>query len=180
MISISSSIIVTSTSSLVYHNQMIAKLCLYWSHYLSNLRIRREYNVVKFFYHYMIAKSRCFVSLFFSHAFHMHTWTSHNILVPGPKLPNDPPLDLDGHVLYFPAKESKELSPLLNSVRTIFASSRVGTRMCRALALIASGGSPYSSFENAFEIESNIPIDREDCDLCFGICCGNVIGDENA
>lgn len=104
------------------------------------------------------------------------TYTKHDILVPGPKLPNDPPLDLDGHVLYFPAKESKLLSPLPNSVSTIFASSRVGTRICLATALTASGGSPYSSFENAFEIESNIPIDREDCDLC---CVCDIIG-ENA
>jgi len=44
------------------------------------------------------------------------------------------------------------------------ASSGVLTSMCRAVALSASGGGPYSSFSNAFIIPSNSPI----CSFC---CC---------
>eukprot|EP00578_Thalassiosira_sp_NH16_P022343 CAMPEP_0181086968 /NCGR_PEP_ID=MMETSP1071-20121207/6028_1 /TAXON_ID=35127 /ORGANISM="Thalassiosira sp., Strain NH16" /LENGTH=147 /DNA_ID=CAMNT_0023168837 /DNA_START=431 /DNA_END=874 /DNA_ORIENTATION=+ len=80
-------------------------------------------------------------------------------IVPGPKLPNDPPRDFDGHVEYFPAREAKLVSPLPISSSTLFASSTDGTRMWRAVALIASGGSPYSSLPNAFWNESKMPIE---------------------
>jgi len=81
-------------------------------------------------------------------------------IVPGPKLPRDPPLDFDGQVEYFAAMEEKLDSPFAISPRTVLASSSVGTRIWRALAFTASGGAPYSSLPNAFWNESNIPMNR--------------------
>ena len=51
-------------------------------------------------------------------------------------------------------------SPAFNSSRTMLALSSVGSNICRAVALIVSGASPYTSFENALLSQSNAPIDK--------------------
>ena len=43
-----------------------------------------------------------------------------------------------------------------------FASPSDSTKMCRAVAFTASGGGPYSAFVKAFDIESKIPMLRDD------------------
>ncbi len=71
------------------------------------------------------------------------TLSNSGTMVPGWKLPNDPPLRPDGHVEYCFAKSVNDDSSDCNLSSIMFASSTVGTNMCLAVALMASGGAPY-------------------------------------
>jgi hypothetical protein len=64
-------------------------------------------------------------------------------LVPGSKLPKDPPLEPDGQVEYSLARSAKDDASEDSLSKTIDASSEVFTKICLAVALIASGGAPY-------------------------------------
>eukprot|EP00533_Pseudo-nitzschia_delicatissima_P011025 CAMPEP_0116099146 /NCGR_PEP_ID=MMETSP0327-20121206/11610_1 /TAXON_ID=44447 /ORGANISM="Pseudo-nitzschia delicatissima, Strain B596" /LENGTH=128 /DNA_ID=CAMNT_0003590999 /DNA_START=447 /DNA_END=833 /DNA_ORIENTATION=+ len=86
---------------------------------------------------------------------------------PGGKLPKLPPWLADGHVENSRAASSKDFSPLEIIFISTLASPSDSTKMCRAVALMASGGAPYSSFEKALEMPSKRPMpscdDDEDC-----------------
>jgi len=83
-------------------------------------------------------------------------------IVPGEKLPKDPPCLEDEHVEKLRAHSSNDDSPLVIIFNTFFASGLDFTSMCRAVAETFSGGGPYSVFEKAFVIPSNKPIERDD------------------
>jgi len=63
-------------------------------------------------------------------------------MVPGRKLPKLPPIFRLGQVEYSLAKLVKEAPSEIFSIIMV-ASSSLGTRMCRAVALTPSGGAEY-------------------------------------
>jgi len=85
-------------------------------------------------------------------------------IVPGEKLPSEPPWFEEGHEENSRAQSWKLFSPLAIIFMRILASPSDSTRMCRAVALTLSGGGPYSSLEKALDIESKIPMPRDDDD----------------
>ena len=72
------------------------------------------------------------------------TLSNSGTIVPGWKLPRDPPLlEPEGHVEYSLASSANEDDPVESFSMTIDASASVFSNMCLAVALTASGGAPY-------------------------------------
>ena len=71
------------------------------------------------------------------------TLSNSGTIVPGSKEPNDPPVEPEGQEEYSLAS-SANVDVLVDSLPMIIeASSSVFTKICLAVALIASGGAPY-------------------------------------
>lgn len=85
-------------------------------------------------------------------------------IVPGSKLPRDPPVFPEGQVEYSRASAAKVASPVASFCWTCSASFLVLTKICRAVALTASGGALYSSLANALDKPSNNPMCSDDDD----------------
>ena len=88
------------------------------------------------------------------------TLSNSETIFPGEKLPRDPPCEADAHVEKSWAQSAKVASPVEIILSTTLASALVGTKMCRAEALMASGGGPYSLFSKALEKASKSPMER--------------------